>query len=169
MSYEIHAFIGLRERFCAVEGAPMNTVSLAQGMALVPLTSALRGWLYQQHNGARCTHPGFELLSEPAYQLGVRLSERGAVAYVEAFFFGNIGGQDAIVWQHGAVAMEPPHSFNGQAALPESQPRRASRDAAPVIPSTRLCAVLAWKKAVNTMSSMPWVSGGTARPSAGSN
>jgi hypothetical protein len=134
VSYEIHAFIGLRERFCAVEGAPMNTVSLAQGMALVPLTSALCGWLYQQHKGATRTHPGFELLSEPAYQLGVRLSKRGGVAYVEAFFFGNVGGQDAIVWQHGAAVMEPLHSFNGQAALPESRPRRASRDAAPYHP-----------------------------------
>src|SRR5258708_8790326 len=109
----------------------MNTVSLAQGMALVPLTSALCGWLYQQHNGARRTHPGFELLSEPAYQLGVRLSERGGVAYVEAFFFGNTGRQDAIVWQHGALVMQPPQSFNRPAPLPESPPRRTSPDAPP--------------------------------------
>jgi hypothetical protein len=131
MSYEIHAFIGRRESFSAVEGAPMNNVSLAQGIALVPLTSALRGWLYQQHKGARRTHPGFELLSEPAYQLGVKLSERGAVAYVEAFYFGNAGGQGAIVWQQGAVVMEPLHDLNGQAVLPGSRP---SRDAAPCHP-----------------------------------
>jgi hypothetical protein len=146
MSYEIHAFIGRQERFSAVEGAPMNTVSLAQGMALVPLTPALCGWLYQQHKGARRMHPGFELLSEPAYQLGVRLSERGAVAYVEAFFFGNVGGQDAIMWQRGAVVMEPLHSFNGLTALPESRPRRASRDAAPCHPINEALRRLGVKK-----------------------
>jgi hypothetical protein len=145
MSYEIHAFIGRRERFSVVDGAPMNTVSLAQGMALVPLTPTLCGWLYQRHKGARSTHAG-ELLSEPAYQLGVRLSERGAVAYAEAFYFGNVGGQDAIVWQHGAVVMEPLHSFNGQAALPGSGPRRASRDAAPRHPINEALRRLGVKK-----------------------
>jgi hypothetical protein len=134
MSYELHAFIGRQERFSAVEDTPIKTVALAQGMALVPLTPALGGWLYQGHKGARSTHPGFELLSERVYQLGVRLSERGAVAYVEAFDFGNVGGQDAIVWQHGGVVMEPLHSFDGLAAMPESRPRRASPGAAPCHP-----------------------------------
>jgi hypothetical protein len=134
MSYELNAFIGRQERFSIVEGAPMKTVPLAQGMAILPLTLALCGWLHAQHEGAERTHPGFELLSEPAYQLGVRLSERGAVAYVEAFDFGNAGGQDAIVWQHGRVVMEPLHSFDGLAALPESRPRRASPGAAPCHP-----------------------------------
>lgn len=112
MSYEISAFIGRQERLPAVEGAPMQIVSLAQGMALVPRTLALSGWLRQHHTGVPRTRPGFEFLSEPVYQLGVRLSAGGAVAYVEGFDFGNVGGQSAIVWSDGRVVMEPLHSFN---------------------------------------------------------
>lgn len=111
MSYELHAFIGRRQALSGFEGAPMQIISPAQSMALVPLTPALSGWLDQQHKGDRRVHPGFELLSEPVYQFGVRLSERSAVAYVEAFDFGNVGGQDAIVWQHGGVLMQPLHSY----------------------------------------------------------
>jgi hypothetical protein len=134
MAYGIRAFIGRPECFSAVEGAPINAVALPQGMTLVPLVPALYSWLRQPDNGASSNYPGFELLSESVFQLGLRLSQRGAVAYVEADFFGNSGGQDAIVWQHGAVVMKPMHSFNGLAASPRSRPRQECPGAGPCYP-----------------------------------
>lgn len=118
MSYELQAFIGRQEIFSELNGRPMKFVPLTQGMALVPLTPALGDWLKKHAEGEPRLHPGFEYLSGSVYRLGVELSQRGAVAYVEAFFFGNDGGQDAIVWEQGRVVMAPVHSYMTQAVSP---------------------------------------------------
>jgi len=107
----------------------MNVVQVPQGMALVPLTPVL----YERYEGSNGTYPGFDLLSEPVYRLGMKLSQRGAVAYVEAEFFGNSGGQDAIVWHHGAVVMQPLHSFDGQAPPPGVAPAASNSRRYPLL------------------------------------
>ena len=131
MSYEIHAFIGQQEILSEFDSRPMKPVALPQGMALVPLTPALSNWLKDRYEGGGRPHPGFEMLSESACRLGVDLSRRGAVAYVEAFDFGNTGGQDAIVWESGKVVMER-HSCDGLACTPGARPVRVAPACHPI-------------------------------------
>jgi hypothetical protein len=163
MAYELNAFIGRAPLFSGLDASPAKKVALRQGMTLVPLTDTLRDWVQEHYKGEvpgfeRLSAPvysrwrillglvrkeskaldgrvlGFELLSVPIFQLGLELSQRGAVAYVEASFFGNHGGQDAIVWEHGSVLMAPVHSCDGRACSPASEPRRTAPDAPPCFP-----------------------------------
>jgi hypothetical protein len=98
-------------------------VPLAQGFALVPVAEGLlRSLNRHAFRQEATTRDGFERLTEPVYELGLRLSAEGIIAYVEAEYFGGIGGQDAVVWEQGRLAMEPLHALLGRERLPGTVP-----------------------------------------------
>ena len=107
MSYYLQAFVGtakaLDERASDFQHA--NLVVLPQMMALIPLTDELHLEI-----GSGSEADCFEKLSVPVLQWGQRISIIAPVAYVEAEFWGGVGGQSSIVWSRGLEAMAPIHS-----------------------------------------------------------
>jgi hypothetical protein len=104
----------------------------------------LFNWIRKKRTGDRVV--GFEWLSQPVYQLGLELSQHGAIAYVEAFFFADRGGQDAIVWEHENVLMAPMLSCDCRACSLAPEPRRAAPDALPSFPINEALRRLGVKK-----------------------
>jgi hypothetical protein len=107
MGYYLQAFVGtakaLKERASDFQHARL--VELPQMMAMIPLTNKLHLEVGTGREGDQ-----FEKLSVPVWQWGQRMSVIAPVAYIEAEFFGGVGGQSSIVWSGGLEAMEPTHS-----------------------------------------------------------
>ncbi len=97
--------------------AGSRVVALPQGLAMVPLTQALREahgpadrpWLYEKHAETWLPAALAPVLAE--------LSRGGAVAYVEAEYHGGDGEQRCIVWSDGAAQAPEEHSSAVNAAL----------------------------------------------------
>jgi hypothetical protein len=77
-------------------------IVLPQGMALIPLTDEVH---VEVGSGSEADR--FEKLSVPVLKWGQRISFLAPVAYIEAEFFGGVGGQSSMVWSRGLEAMAP--------------------------------------------------------------
>lgn len=97
VAYVLLGFVGGAELLGRVSGA--RVVALAQGMGLLP---DVRG-----------------AVSEGEL---VAWSAAGAVARVEAEFFGGVGEQWATVWEGGAVVLGPLHAPEGEPFPAEGSP-----------------------------------------------
>lgn len=84
-----------------------QVVSLAQGMAIIPLTDDLYGEI-----GVGGEVDFFFKLSTQVEEWGERISESAAVGYIEAEFFGGIGDQSSVVWRDGSRWQGPLHTGN---------------------------------------------------------
>lgn len=71
-------------------------VPLAQGLAVIPLTDELLDEIGSQGNRGR-----FERLTPNVSSWVISISTVGQVAYMEAEFFGGVGGQSAVVFGDG--------------------------------------------------------------------
>ncbi|WP_340687362.1 hypothetical protein LCL61_14860 [Amycolatopsis coloradensis] len=90
------------------------------------VTESARGELLDSVDGARFVSLGHQLslmpLSEALLEAGefwtalAECSEHGAVAYVEAEYFGGAGTQSAQVWDGGERVLGPLHLAEGEAA-----------------------------------------------------
>jgi hypothetical protein len=117
MGYEIQAVIAKISTLALLSPSSQHvrTVSLEQGYGLVPLIDELFEELHSI--GPDCiAQPdlldGFCKLSKPVAAQLEKLSNSGAVAYVEAEFFGGTGGQSSIAWINGSVSFGPEHDEN---------------------------------------------------------
>ena len=109
MAFYLNAIVGSlaalqrqRDRY-----ANARVIPLTHGFAIIPLTSNLRREL-----DPTAQDVGYDssAIDEDSGQLTAWLqdiSRDEAVAYVEAQFFGDAGGQEAIVWRDGEVVLEP--------------------------------------------------------------
>ncbi|MFD8154348.1 MULTISPECIES: hypothetical protein [unclassified Streptomyces] len=121
MGYDLHAVIGgeeaLRRAARAVPAA--RSVSIAQGLSLMPMTDALLAAL---ESADRERELGFWRLPQGfAKELG-GWSAAGPVAYVEAEYFGGAGEQRAAVWDGGALVFGPLGVDEGEPSPPAGTP-----------------------------------------------
>ncbi len=110
MSYELQALIGTRELLtvAAAEVPAARVVPLAQGLAMIPVTSAVLaalqgdGSVRKPRGGA-----GFGWHSDGFELRLAAWSKAGPIACVEAEYFGGSGTQRAAVWADGTVTLGP--------------------------------------------------------------
>jgi hypothetical protein len=107
VSYTLQAIIGHRESFDAAHFDSLSIVGLADGLLLIPLTSAVR---------TRFDIPYLPLTDDrddapsAPHQLNLfcsQLSRQGLIAYLEAEIFGGVGWQAHVLYRNGA-AVGPP-------------------------------------------------------------
>ncbi|MFJ4185699.1 hypothetical protein [Kitasatospora sp. NPDC089509] len=125
MSYELRALIGMVELLtvAAAEVPAARVVPLTQGLALIPVTSAVLSALQgdaavpKPGGGAGFGwHPdGFELRL-------AAWSKAGPIACVEAEYFGGTGTQRAAVWSDGRVVLGPLSSAESEPVPAEGTP-----------------------------------------------
>ncbi|MET7390373.1 hypothetical protein ACFYPT_10610 [Streptomyces sp. NPDC005529] len=112
MGYELQAVIAKVEvlRIAARDLPAARMASLGHGLSLMPMTDQLF------EAAADGTHgpPGFLRLPGGFAKRLADWSAAGAVAYVEAEYFGGVGEQHAAVWVDGAFAQGPLHLLEGQ-------------------------------------------------------
>jgi hypothetical protein len=106
VGYELRALVGRHEVAVeAARAAGAGVVVLPQGFGLVPVTEAMFSRL-----GGRDVKPfgnDFWMLSGGVEALARRISQAGDIAYLEADFFGGVGGQAAVAWRAGQVRLGP--------------------------------------------------------------
>src|SRR5262245_29453141 len=107
MAYDVEALIG-KGALAAIplEYRTARLLPLHHELWLLPLTSAFYAELSAQHPAEQPHHVewvGEVSVASDLAGLTRRLSEKEPVAYVEAHFFGGLGGQSVIVWQQGQV------------------------------------------------------------------
>ncbi|MEU9042219.1 MULTISPECIES: hypothetical protein [unclassified Kitasatospora] len=110
MAYELQALIGTLEllRVAAAEVPAARVVPLAQGLALIPVTSAVLAAL--QGDGSVRKPAGWAGFGRYADGFELRLaawSKAGPIACVEAEYFGGSGTQCAAVWENGRIVLGP--------------------------------------------------------------
>lgn len=110
MSYELQALIGTLEllRVAAAEVPAARVVPLAQGLALIPVTSGVLAAL--QGDGSVRKPGGGSGFSWYSDGFELRLaawSKAGPIACVEADYSGGSGTQRAAVWEGGRVVLGP--------------------------------------------------------------
>ncbi|MBD0669830.1 hypothetical protein [Streptomyces sp. CBMA156] len=110
MSYELQALIGTSELLtvAAAEVPAARVVPLRQGLALIPVTSAVLAAL--QGDGSvrrRGGGAGFGWHSDGFELRLAAWSKAGPIACVEAEYFGGSGTQRAAVWTDGKVVLGP--------------------------------------------------------------
>jgi hypothetical protein len=112
MSYEIEALIGRGDILAKdlLGFVHARVIPLGQEIAIVPITRAF----FEEVTGDamatgeatdRCY--GFRCLSRPLAALAERLSRIGLIGYIEAEFWGGVGTQWGIVWEHEKVTIGP--------------------------------------------------------------
>jgi hypothetical protein len=106
MGYELRAVIGAPEalRRAVEEFRAAQVVGLEQGLAMVPMTEAL---FDEVTDGTRSEDLSFWFLPGGFGELLARRSTAGPLAYVEAEYFGGVGGQRAAIWSHGVLSQGP--------------------------------------------------------------
>ncbi|MFI8535603.1 hypothetical protein ACIGMX_35800 [Streptomyces aquilus] len=106
MGYELQAAIAgdkpLRAASRDVPGA--HVVPLLQGLSLLPMTDEVFDAVT---DGSPAGPLGFWRLPGGFEGLLAQWSTAGPVAYVEAEYFGGVGGQRATVWDGGTLALGP--------------------------------------------------------------
>jgi hypothetical protein len=110
MGYHLRAVIApepLARQVAAAFGAGSRAVPLTQDFALVPYTDQAHEQLLTTTASGAGTFVPFWWLCTSAAHLLIDLSRFGALAYVEAEYFGGIGTQHAIVWHHRSTAHGP--------------------------------------------------------------
>ncbi|MDT0494863.1 hypothetical protein ACPEIF_22035 [Streptomyces sp. NPDC012600] len=120
MGYELQAVIAEDEVLRgAVRDLPVARVaSLGQGLSLMPMTDQLFDAVTDGTGGPL----GFWRLPGGFDQRLAEWSAAGAVAYVEAEYFGGVGEQRAAVWAEGAVVLGPLQVREGQSFGPAGSP-----------------------------------------------
>ncbi|MGA5818788.1 hypothetical protein ACPC54_13140 [Kitasatospora sp. NPDC094028] len=110
MSYELQALIGTLELLtvAAAEVPVARVVPLAQGLAMLPVTSAVLAAL--QGDGATARTPAGTGFGRHADGFELRLaawSKAGPIACVEAEGLGDGGTRRAAVWSDGRIVLGP--------------------------------------------------------------
>ncbi len=81
---------------------------LVQGFALLPITEALVEELVASRPQTKGTLvKPLQYISEALLLLAVEISRDVPVAYVNTYYFGGRGGQDALVWDKGSLRFSP--------------------------------------------------------------
>src|SRR5688500_4676362 len=110
MAYTLEALVGRNEinheilsRFSSVK-----LISLNQNVWLIPLTSELKSELSEVNEVEKVELlPELQSASEGAIFLAQQLSQNGKVAFLEAEFFGGVGGQASAGWQNKELIFQP--------------------------------------------------------------
>lgn len=106
--HRIQALITRKRPLISEAGALRHAVvcPLPQDFALLPLTRAFVQGLADYGSGRSVPQP-IEGLPNGLQLLALQLSSHEPVAYAETSYFGGDGGQEAIVWNRGALAFSP--------------------------------------------------------------
>ncbi len=114
MGYVIRAVITAHDLLtvAAREMPRARLAGLRQGFALLPVTDVLFDAITEGDSDGTL---GFGFLPAGFDRVLGSWSLRGAVAYVEAEYFGGAGTQSAAVWAGGALALGPLHNPNNEA------------------------------------------------------
>jgi hypothetical protein len=110
MSYFLQSIIGMDSILRGSQLAVSQVVPLTQGLRMIPVTDKLFDEVQAAFPQAGESFPKFEKLSGFVAEWIRSLSENGLVAYIEAEYFGGVGSQAAIAWQHGNIVFGPVHS-----------------------------------------------------------
>ena len=103
MAYTIQALLAIEE---ILQDAPIHgasVVSLRQGYGMIPLTTQIR----KAYELPLLPLTEGEPLPDQIARWGLKLSEGGAVAYIEAEFFGGEGTQGSALWSNGGMVEKP--------------------------------------------------------------
>lgn len=135
MSYHLRGVIArddLARQVAVAFGAEVRAVPLAEGFALVPYTDQVHDRLLTPADTDAAAFAPFWWLSATAARLLRELSRHGALAYMEAEYFGGVGTQHAIAWRNAATAYGP-------ASTPDQAP--AMRGDTPISRALRILGV----------------------------
>jgi hypothetical protein len=105
MGYYLQAVLGRELARHASAFGNARVVPLEQSVDMIPVTDELH-----QEIGSGDELPRFEKLSPKVQAWVGRISVAGPVAYVEAEFFGGLGGQAAVAWSEGSQSLGPIHA-----------------------------------------------------------
>ncbi|MFF3210713.1 hypothetical protein ACFYYB_08605 [Streptomyces sp. NPDC002886] len=127
MGYALQAVIAGDEVLHAAsrEVPGSRVVPLGQGLSLMPMTDEVFDAVT---DGSEVADLGFWKLPGGFDTLLAQWSAAGAVAYVEAEYFGGIGEQRAAVWADGSLALGP---------LDEPTRKRFARAVSPISQALR--------------------------------
>jgi type IV secretory pathway VirB6-like protein len=88
-------------------------ITLAQGVAMIPLTEKLRAELKQSNRRpGKPAFSGFENLSAAVASWISNASADTTLAWIEATYFGGWGGQTLVVWQNKEIVIGPASDSN---------------------------------------------------------
>ena len=123
MSYELQAVLGSAITLRGVLGrqaeVPAVLVPLHQNVAMVPMTDELFDVVI---NGAPESPLGFWKLPGGFDWVLAGWSTSGPIGYVEAEYFGGVGGQRAVLWVGGHLVFGPLSVEEGQVWPAEGSP-----------------------------------------------
>ena len=107
MAYEIQAIVSTQSVLAVhrTRFASAAIVPLVSGFALIPITGEL---LHEV--GASGESGQFYKFTLPIAGWLRAISASAPAAYIEAEFFGGVGGQSATVWPHGEQLLGPTHN-----------------------------------------------------------
>jgi len=81
---------------------------LAQSFALLPVTEALAKELVAHRTEAKAAaDKPIQQISDALQNLAVDISRSSPVVYINTYYFGGRGGQDALVWDKGSLMFSP--------------------------------------------------------------
>jgi len=115
MAYTLEALVGRNEfnQEILLRFPSGKLVSLHGDVWLIPLTGNLISELSKVTEvGEVQLLPELQSASAGAILLTQRLSQNGKVAYLEAEFFGGVGGQASAGWQNGELIFQPRQAVN---------------------------------------------------------
>jgi hypothetical protein len=110
MGYDLQAIVGRRLLTGESQFSSVKVVPLKQGLDMIPVTDDLFDEIQGAYPNGGEPFPRFEKLTASIAKWVQDLSANGLVAYVEAEFFGGVGGQSAVVWRQGDVVLDAVHS-----------------------------------------------------------
>jgi hypothetical protein len=121
MAYQLRAVIAGQDvlRRIADDLPAARLARLGQGLSLMPMTNDL----FDEVTNGDTTGPlGFSRLPGGFDARLAAWSATGAVAFVEADYFGGVGEQRAAVWADGALALGPLALGEGEPFPPDGSP-----------------------------------------------
>jgi len=108
--HEVEGLIARRDKLAAGAGKFKGAIlcPLVQDFALLPITDDLVRELkaYNADTKPALARP-IEHISDGLHALAIDVSHNGPVAYVNTYYFGGRGGQDALVWDKGSLRFSP--------------------------------------------------------------
>jgi len=107
VSYDLQALLGKRDALQSHAAAfsSARVVSLTNGIAMIPMTNEL----FEEIGGDGVVDK-FYKFSTAVEDWARRISEDSPIAYVEAEYFGGVGGQNSVAWVRGLRVLEPVHA-----------------------------------------------------------
>jgi hypothetical protein len=126
LAYTLEAVVAAEPvaRVFADEYRSAVVVELEQGFALVPMAAPLIVELAaggETWRDAQLADEREPRLPEPLERALAELSREGAVAYVEAVFWGGEGAQGSVVWERGEVVLGPLAELEGIPPPPDER------------------------------------------------